>query len=221
MKRLISLVVCLMLVMSLATTAFAEENPSIVITGTAPGHTYEAYQIFTGDVSGNVLSNVEWGTGVGKDNGAALITALTSDTHLITNSLDPTHQGTTMSAQLSGVTNAATLAEKMQSWGPNLDRIDYFAYFLKYGSKVPGSPSTSYLTNVKTDSEYVSGNEYHFHGLTPGYYMIIDTTETDLGVSDYYSKFMVYVVGGEPVSITVKGFSPAGQRLQRTYQRSV
>ena len=29
-----------------------------------PNHTYEAYQIFTGDLSGNVLSNIVWGSGV-------------------------------------------------------------------------------------------------------------------------------------------------------------
>ncbi len=39
----------------------------LTLTGTAAGHTYEAYQIFTGDLSTNadgtkVLSNVKWGT---------------------------------------------------------------------------------------------------------------------------------------------------------------
>ncbi|MGN0286820.1 MAG: isopeptide-forming domain-containing fimbrial protein [Atopobiaceae bacterium] len=41
----------------------------LTLNGTAEGHTYEAYQIFTGDLSTNadgnkVLSNVKWGTGV-------------------------------------------------------------------------------------------------------------------------------------------------------------
>jgi fimbrial isopeptide formation D2 family protein/LPXTG-motif cell wall-anchored protein len=41
----------------------------LTLTGTATGHTYEAYQIFTGDLTTNtdgtkVLSNVQWGSGV-------------------------------------------------------------------------------------------------------------------------------------------------------------
>jgi len=44
-------------------------NYTLTLTGTTTGHTYEAYQIFTGDLStdtkGNkVLSNVNWGDGV-------------------------------------------------------------------------------------------------------------------------------------------------------------
>ena len=62
-KKLLALALAVMLVMSLATTAFAAEGNSITITGTA-GHTYEVYQIFTGDLSGNVLSNIVWGNGV-------------------------------------------------------------------------------------------------------------------------------------------------------------
>ncbi len=41
----------------------------LTLTGTATGHTYEAYQIFTGDLTTNtdgtkVLSNVQWGSGI-------------------------------------------------------------------------------------------------------------------------------------------------------------
>ena len=63
MKRVISLVLCLMLVLSLATTAFAAEvtNTNPTITVPDDGHTYEVYQIFTGDLSEGVLSNVIWG----------------------------------------------------------------------------------------------------------------------------------------------------------------
>lgn len=51
--------------------AFADTATTykLTLTGTATGHTYEAYQIFTGDLSTKedgtkVLSNVKWGTGV-------------------------------------------------------------------------------------------------------------------------------------------------------------
>ena len=49
-----------------ATTAFssyaANEDPGYTITikDSVAGYTYEAYQVFKGDLSGNILSNIEW-----------------------------------------------------------------------------------------------------------------------------------------------------------------
>ena len=37
---------------------------SIEITNSQAGHTYEAYQIFSGDLAGGKLSNIQWGSGV-------------------------------------------------------------------------------------------------------------------------------------------------------------
>ena len=63
----------LVMIMAMGLTAFAEGESTgatykLTLNGTSEGHTYEAYQIFTGDLSTNegkkVLSNVEWGTGV-------------------------------------------------------------------------------------------------------------------------------------------------------------
>ena len=46
--------------------AFADTTYSLTISGTSEGHTYEAYQIFSGDLSsdGTTLSNISWGSGV-------------------------------------------------------------------------------------------------------------------------------------------------------------
>lgn len=46
--------------------AFADTTYSLTINGTSTGHTYEAYQIFSGDLSsdGTTLSNITWGSGV-------------------------------------------------------------------------------------------------------------------------------------------------------------
>ena len=64
-KKLASLLLVLVMVFALATTAFAEETTySITINNSAKDHTYEAYQIFTGDLSGTTLSNIVWGSGV-------------------------------------------------------------------------------------------------------------------------------------------------------------
>ena len=72
-KKLASLLLVLVMVFVLATTAFAEETAySITINNSAKDHTYEAYQIFTGDLSGTTLSNIVWGSGVSEAGQTAL-----------------------------------------------------------------------------------------------------------------------------------------------------
>ena len=76
-KKLASLLLVLVMVFALATTAFAAETYSITINNSAEGHTYEAYQIFTGDLATNeagnkVLSNIVWGSGVSEAGQTAL-----------------------------------------------------------------------------------------------------------------------------------------------------
>ena len=36
------------------------DSYTVTLNGTTTGHTYEAYQIFTGDLSGSTLSNIKW-----------------------------------------------------------------------------------------------------------------------------------------------------------------
>ena len=69
-KHLMTLFLSVVMVMAMGLIVFAGEiTYKLTLTGTATGHTYEAYQIFTGDLSTKedgtkVLSNVKWGTGV-------------------------------------------------------------------------------------------------------------------------------------------------------------
>ena len=77
-KKIASLLLAVVMVFALATTAFAEETTySITINNSTEGHTYEAYQIFTGDLATNeagakVLSNIVWGSGVSEAGQTAL-----------------------------------------------------------------------------------------------------------------------------------------------------
>lgn len=72
-KKLASLLLALVLVFSLTATAFAEETTySITINNSTAGHTYEAYQIFTGDLHESVLSNIKWGSSVSEAGQTAL-----------------------------------------------------------------------------------------------------------------------------------------------------
>lgn len=61
MKKLMALVLGLVMMMAMSVTSFADSATTYTITAPSDGHTYEVYQIFTGDLSGKKLSNVVWG----------------------------------------------------------------------------------------------------------------------------------------------------------------
>lgn len=60
MKKFASILLALVMILSLATTAFAAENATISVKE-GDTHTYKVYQIFTGDLSDGTLSNIKWG----------------------------------------------------------------------------------------------------------------------------------------------------------------
>lgn len=67
-KRILATVLAvLMLTMLVCTTAFAApstNNNSITITNTNANHTYNVYQIFTGNLYGSTLADIVWGSSV-------------------------------------------------------------------------------------------------------------------------------------------------------------
>ena len=69
-KHLMTLLLSVVMVLAMGLIVFAEgKTYSLTLTETATNHTYEVYQIFTGDLSAKedgtkVLSNVQWGKGV-------------------------------------------------------------------------------------------------------------------------------------------------------------
>lgn len=76
-KRILAMVMTVIMVLSLATTAFAAGSYTLTLNGAQPGHTYTAYQIFAGDLSGDTLSNIVWGSGVTADGQTAMGDAAT------------------------------------------------------------------------------------------------------------------------------------------------
>ena len=64
-KKLASLLLAVVMILALATTAFAADGKTITITNAKKGHTYTAYQIFAGEVdTDGELKNIQWGNGV-------------------------------------------------------------------------------------------------------------------------------------------------------------
>lgn len=85
LKKWISALLCMALALCLALPVWAEETPkyTLTITSETPGHTYQAYQVFSGtlakdpaDQNTSTLVNLEWGSGVKKDQQKTLVAAI-------------------------------------------------------------------------------------------------------------------------------------------------
>ena len=89
MRKIAGVLLALVMVFALAAPAFAAEAEtySITINNDATGHTYEAYQIFKGDLNGHTLSNVQWGDSV--TNASSLPSAAS-----VAERLDENYEGT-------------------------------------------------------------------------------------------------------------------------------
>ncbi|WP_443595870.1 SpaH/EbpB family LPXTG-anchored major pilin [Agathobacter sp.] len=78
-KRSIALVLAMILTLAMSVTVFAAPNAdqntfSLTLNKAVKGHTYEAYQILSGDLSADKtnLSNIKWGDGITKEGQTAL-----------------------------------------------------------------------------------------------------------------------------------------------------
>lgn len=84
MRKLLAVILTLIMAMVMMVPAMAAEEKTYTITAPDNGHTYEVYQVFTGDYYNGVLSNIKWGqngTGTaGEAVSSEIITELTGAT---------------------------------------------------------------------------------------------------------------------------------------------
>lgn len=181
-RRLLTLACALVAALAIAVPAYAASNHTITINSDTSGHTFTAYQIFSGEYDNTVddsetLSNIQWGSGV---NGANALNALKADT--------------TIGGYFASCESAADVAAVLQNteadgakvFANNSDDIDAFAAVIS--KNLNGAGKTSSLT---PDSTY----EYTITGLDDGYYLVTDTIEGDSTTGNAYSKFMIQLVG--------------------------
>ena len=76
LKKAMSVLVSLLMIFTFALPAFAAGATTYTITAPATEHKYEIYQIFTGDLSGEILSNVKWGENGTGTKGEAVASAV-------------------------------------------------------------------------------------------------------------------------------------------------
>ena len=152
MRKIASVLLALVMVFALAAPVFAAETYSITIKNTATGHTYEAYQIFTGDLSDGTLSNVEWG---------ASVTSHTGDATAIVEKLDTTYTGTDKMS-VADLLAMITLGEEVAATSTQtngkyvIDGLEPGYYLVKdaYGSLNGANDAyTQYIVKVVKDVE--------------------------------------------------------------------
>lgn len=142
----------------------AEGDKTLIIKDKT--RTYEAYQIFSGTLDENVLSNIEWGTGV---NSSALLTALKGATFSIANLFPST------------CNSAADVAKILGDNKSSLTEAD-MALFAKLVA--------DNKTTVKSGTGAPDGDNFKISGLDDGYYLVIDVS-TLAEKDDAYSRYLV------------------------------
>lgn len=158
----------------------ADATYKLTLNGTAEGHTYEAYQIFTGDLSNGTLSNIKWGSGVA--NTDALITALKSDN--------------TLKATFGDVKDAASVAEALSKASDNDAVAKKFAQVV-----------SQYLSTTPTASQASAKDATTISGLSAGYYLVKDKDNSLANTNPgAYTRFIMKVVGN--AEATVKSSVP-------------
>lgn len=188
-KKLASLMLALVMVLSLVVNAAAVD---VTINNSATGHTYEAYQIFTGRLENGTLSDVVWGSGV---NPETFITKLKAHdalkdnvkiSALVAADSDTTKQST-----------AADVADAISSFGNVFDSETAKAIAECVGESLTSTVAGSCSTPV--NGKYVIKN------LAAGYYLIKDQNGTITG-NDSYTRYILEVT--DAVEITPKGNIP-------------
>lgn len=178
-RKLLSLVLTALMLLALTLPALADETYSITIKNTASGHTYEAYQIFKGDLSEQdgkkVLSNVQWGSGV---NGTALLAALKADK--------------TLKTDFEECESAADVAKVLEDYQNDAEKTQAFA-------KLAGANLTN---TVAGTSRAQNEGEYVISDLPAGYYLVKDKDGVSITGHDAYTRYILEVVGD--VEVTAK-----------------
>lgn len=203
-KRIASLLLALVMVIAMALPVMAADNNTHKITVTQntadkTEHTYDAYQIFKGDLAEKdgkkVLSNIEWGAGV---NGDALLAALQAD-----NTFNVVGEGEAKTNAFANCTTAAQVAEVLggeafkDSSVTESTLTDTFARVAENNlTKVSGTATGT--GNVEIT---VTGS---------GYYLVKDKNNTVNTANGAYTRFMLEVVGD--ATATVKSDVPSGDK---------
>lgn len=167
MRKLVSLLLTLVMVIAMAVPAFAKDE-EVKLTNPMDGHTYTAYQIFKGEISGAEdnykLANLQWGDNVNSETLLAALKAMAN-------------------SEFTDATDAVAVAEVIAEKYKEAAALDQLAKII-----------AEHITGSGTVLTKEDGNDYASASVAPGYYMIQDTVAEN-GNQHSISKYIVEVVG--------------------------
>lgn len=170
-KKLLAALLAVAMVCAMAIPAFAYDTEEV-----RAHHSFEAFQIFQGDVSDDntKISNVKWGKNI--TNSTDFLEKLTADP--------------TISGEFNNPTTAQDVLAVISKWHDSDDNSIAFArfvcHYLYSGAVDPGTsiPSSGDVVEIPIDGA--------------GYYLIVDTTNFSTGDSYHaYNSFLLKVNKGK------------------------
>lgn len=187
-KRLGAVLLAMAMAVSvLCTGALAAESTySITVNGKA-GHTYQAYQIFTGTVSadGKTLSDIKWGTGVAPET-----------------FLSKLKENTAVGSHFMSITDANSNAEKIA------EIIGEFADSSKEAYAVADAVEASVTTTLESGTIAENAKSTKITVSHAGYYLIKDANGSQDNSETVYTRNILKIV--EPnTTITTKDAVPS------------
>lgn len=187
MKKLVTLLLSLVMLCALAMPAMADGTTtySITINGAVVGHTYTAYQVFSGvyykgsrqngtSADTEYLSDVQWGEGV---DGTAILNELKTNE--------------TLKSKFTAADSAEKVAYVLQTMTDKSADLDEFARVVGKHLTATKAGETGEVTAGATDAK--------IDKLPAGYYFVKDSGTINDG--EIATKFLVEVVGNATVKI--------------------
>ena len=211
MKKLFALLLAVLMVMGMATTAMADDPVgTITIKHAHEGHVYEAYQIFSGTLHGGILTDLRWGSGIDMRDGDDVGTTedFLEEIQTITRGEPPTYP-------LGGKTSAKDVAEVLSKWSKDDASLQQFA-------DICGK----YLSSTKVDSNEYDENTgtYTINLGEVGYYLVKDRAGTDALKEATATDYILQVVGNvtvEPKAVNPTFSKTVNNTLDGTYKEAL
>lgn len=206
MKKFTAIALSLAMMLVTSISVFAAGNSTFTITAPATNHRYEIYQIFTGDLSDGVLSNVKWGQNGTETEGDAVDDAILQELANVA--------GDTDAEKLAVITKYANLSSTPA--GTVTNRSTYAAaagyYLIKDvdNSVTENDVYTTYIVQVVGDVKITPKSN------VPNFEKKIKDTNDSTGDTSGWQDSADYDIGDE-VPFKLEGTVAANYNDYKTY----
>ena len=180
-SKLFAMLLAVIMVLTMVAPAFAANDTphTITLQFEKSGHTYDAYQIFAGDLENGKLTNIVWGSGV---HGDAVLAALQASELL--------------GADFAGVETAEQVAHVLTNYENDSAKIEAFGRIV--------AANLNEKAGTSTETEGADGYNYAINVKGDGYYIVMDAGT--IGNTDAATKYILQVLGD--MTITAKADIP-------------